>query len=417
MAMWQGEVDDIVKALTTPLTDAEKNPLPKVVDYHSLIPISADSMSKTIEKLNQTFLDNKWTDAFPIVPPTKEALDWMLTGTSRPRDEVLGKVQPKYGVATVEKVAINAVMAGAKPEYLPIIISAVEAVCTDFYTEHLQASTGGQVPMLIINGPIIQELGMNFEIGFLGDGFRPNSTIGRAFNLCMINLGHSWTQINDQCLTGRPEVYAGWVVPENERDTSWEPLHVEAGYKAEQSTVTVAGLMTYHRMGPGGAVFGLQLQEQLQSLALIVATHMTEATTNYRTSIAAKRFVIAIPPSMSRNLKAEGWSKEKLKQWIWENARLPWENLTPSQQTQMKTAAEKGTIQGLKVEDAKPGGSVPAFIRNAPEGDHIHIVVAGGEPAYTITWGYPGPHTPPNKPAQYKMQLITGATLTKSGRG
>lgn len=415
--MWAAVLDDIIAALTTPLTEAEKNPVPKVIDYYTPITYSAESYSLLIEKLNQSYLDNKWTDAFPIVPPTREAVDWMLTGTSRSPDEVLGTVAPKFGIATVEKIAINAVMAGAKPEYLPVIIAAVEAVTEDFYTTHMQASTGGQVPMLIINGPIIQELGMNFEIGYLGDGWRPNSTIGRAFNLCMINLGHSWAQINDQALTGRPEVYAGWVVPENERDSPWEPLHVEAGYSAGQSTVTVYAGMTYHRFGPGGAVFGLQLKEQLDSLCLIVATHMTEATTNYRVSIGAKRYVVAIPPSMARNLAAEGWSKEDLKQYIWENARLPWENLTASMQTQMKSAASRGTYPGLTPEDCQPGGSIPAFVRNAVDGDHIHIVVAGGEPAYAIVWGYPGPHTPPSQDAQYRMMLITGATLTVSGRG
>ena len=155
----------------------------------------------------------------------------MLAGTARSPQEVIGTVAPRNGIATIEKIAINAVMAGAKPEYLPVIIAAMEAVTDKRYDLlHMTASTGSFTLQILLNGPIAREIGMNGGIGFLGYGWRPNSTIGHAVRLCLINLGHVWPAENDMALIGRPSSHTLHAFAENEEASPWEPYHVSLGY-------------------------------------------------------------------------------------------------------------------------------------------------------------------------------------------
>lgn len=405
--------NDLVKALTTPLTDAEKNPPPKVIDVTTPIKITGRTYNEALEFMQQIFLTNRWIDSLPIIPPTAEAVKWMMTGTTRSPKEVLGVMAPKDGEVTIEKVAINAVMAGARPEYFPVIIAAAECLASpDFYTLHLQASTGSEVPVIIVNGPIIQEIGMNFEMGFMGDSCRPNSTIGRAVSLCMISLGWAWSQFNDQGLTGRPEGYCNFVIPENERDSPWMPYHVELGYKPEECTVTVASSMAYTRHGSGGAVTALTVEENMQSLANNIATVGTSASYVFRTGVNAKRYVVTIQPALSRDLAKLGYDKQKLKLWLYDHALFPWDDLFPVEKTDLEVSVKAGRIPGVTMDDLKPGGGIRAF--RGP--DHMTIVVAGGEPCYCCVFCYPGPHTPPSKPDQHITKKIYGAALTKAGK-
>jgi len=400
-------IDDIVKALTTPLTEAEKNPKIEVEGCEP-ITVTAESYTAAIEKLNQLFLDNRWSDALPIVPPTREAVDWMLTGTSRSPNEVVGRVAPKNGLATIEKIAINAVMAGAKPEYLPVIIAAIEGLTDKSYDLlHLQTSTGSITPVIIVNGPIVKEIGMNSKIGFLGDGWRANSTIGRAVNLCLINLGWTWPQVNDQGLMGRPEVYCGFTFAENEEDSPWPPYHVRHGFKPDQSTVTVSSGMVYDRMGPGGAVSPQTMKEALNTLAWMVARMGTPATYSFRTWIYMKKYIITIHPALARALAKAGYTPESLAQWLYEHARFPYKDLRPRDTAALRKYMKKGLIppEVLTEEDLKQGRSIPAVI--SP--DQLHIFVAGGEPAYCALWCDP-------KGPKHVTKLIHGATLTKAGR-
>jgi hypothetical protein len=157
-------IDDIVGALTRPLTADEANPKPFVKEKLEAIQVNADSYELAAEKFNEKFLENHWGDGLPLVPPTPERVRWMLTGTSRSPQEVLGTVAPKNGIATIEKIATNAVMAGAKPEYLPVIIAAMEGLLDKEYDLlHPQVSTGSFTIMIAVTGPIAKEINMNYE--------------------------------------------------------------------------------------------------------------------------------------------------------------------------------------------------------------------------------------------------------------
>src|SRR5512139_774942 len=216
-----GAIDGIVSALTRPLTQEEVRPKPITQEMtKGTVKISAKSYTAAYDKFSQMFYEKRWSDGLPIVAPTKEAVRRMLTGTNRSPNESLGKVAIKNGEATIEKIAINSVMAGARPEYLPVIIAAMEAMLDKKYDlTHMQASTGSNTPVVIVNGPIAKELNINSGIGYLGHGWQANSTIGRAVRMCLINLGHVWPQVNDMGLTGREAAFGNYTFAENEEDT------------------------------------------------------------------------------------------------------------------------------------------------------------------------------------------------------
>ena len=225
-------VNALIDGLTRPLTEEEASTKAKQAEMARTINVTAESYDAALEKFNQLFLDNHWGSGLPLMPPTPERVKWMLTGTKRSPQEVIGTVAPKNGKATIEKIAINAAMAGARPEYMPVIIAAMEALTDKSYDLlHVMASTGSFTLQIIVNGPIGEEIGMNSGIGLLGYGFRANNTIGHALRLSLINMGHLWPGENDMALLGRPSSHTFYVFSENERNDPWEPYHVSLGYK------------------------------------------------------------------------------------------------------------------------------------------------------------------------------------------
>ena len=183
--------------------------------------------------------DQGFSDGLPVIPPTPERVVRMLTGTSRDPQEVVAVMPPNMGEVTVEKVAINCVMAGCKPEYLPVVIAAVEAVCTDDFNIHgVMATTMGASPVMVVNGPIRHRIGMNMGIGTLGQGNRANATIGRALRLTVRNIGGAIPGGTERSTLSNPMKFTMCFAEWEER-SSWEPLHVERGYQPDESVVTI----------------------------------------------------------------------------------------------------------------------------------------------------------------------------------
>ena len=190
------------------------------------------------DDVSEFMFDQGFSDGLPLVPPTPERVMRMLSGTRRSAQDVIARMPPNMGEATIEKVAINAVMAGCKPEYLPVVIAAVEAICTDEFNIHgVMATTMGASPVLVVNGPIRERIGMNSGLGALGSGNRANATIGRAVRLAARNIGGAKPGGTDRSTLGNPMkitmCFAEW-----EERSPWAPLHVERGFKAEDSVVT-----------------------------------------------------------------------------------------------------------------------------------------------------------------------------------
>ncbi|MDE0299737.1 MAG: hypothetical protein OXN17_13975 [Candidatus Poribacteria bacterium] len=180
-----------------------------------------------------------WTDGLPVVPPTPERVSRMLAGTKRPPDEIIAQIPPKWGRATVERVAINAVMAGCKPEYMPVIIAAIEAMTDDAFSLHgVQVTTSLVSPLLIVNGPIRRELGINDSFNVFGQGWRSNATIGRAVRLVCTNIGGAFPGELDRATFGHSGKFT-YCIGEGEEVSPWDPLHVDRGFQSSDSTVTV----------------------------------------------------------------------------------------------------------------------------------------------------------------------------------
>ncbi len=208
------------------------------------------------EDLIETCYENGWTDGLPVVPPTPERVERMLSGTARDPDELIAAVPPKWGRATVEKVAINAVMAGCKPAYLPLILTAVEAMISERFNLHgVQVTTSHVGPMLVVNGPIRKQLEVNDGFNLFGQGWRANATIGRALRLICTNIGGALPGELDRAAFGHAGKYT-CCIAEKEEANPWSAMHVDRGFQADDSTVTVfaaAGPQTVNDHGSNTA--------------------------------------------------------------------------------------------------------------------------------------------------------------------
>ena len=191
-------------------------------------------LEESYAAINRLYQERGWTDGLPIVPPTAEAVAECLRHTDRDPRELIAVLPPRQGEATVERIAVNTVMAGCRPEYLPVVITAIEALADPgFNLDSIQATTHPVAPLMIVNGPIARELGINSGYNAFGQGFAPNLTIGRAVRLVLMNLGGGLPGTGDRSTQGSPAKIA-YCVAENEDANPWEPLHVEAGIPARR---------------------------------------------------------------------------------------------------------------------------------------------------------------------------------------
>jgi hypothetical protein len=245
-----------------------------------------------------------WSDGLPVVPPTPERVARMLTGTTRAPDDVVAVVPPDLVECTVEKVAINAVLAGCKPEYLPVVLTTVEAACTDEFNIHgLLASTYFSGPVVIVNGPIARAIGMNSGINALGQGNRANATIGRALQLVVRNVGGGRPGEIDRATLGNPGKYT-FCFAEDEDGSPWEALHVERGLPADSSAVTLFA---------GDGVRGIvdQLSRTPESLARSLAACI-RAVPHPKMALGFDA-ILVVSPEHGRVFREGGWSKARLR--------------------------------------------------------------------------------------------------------
>lgn len=424
----QASIDPIINALTRPLTPEEKNPAPKKQrETARTVKITAESYDSAIELFNQLYLDNHWGDGLPLIPPTEHAVERMLAGTRRAPDEVIGRVPYRNGIATVEKIAINAVMAGAKPEYLPVIISAMECLTEESTFTHMMSSEGSFTLAIMVSGPIAKEIDMNSGVGLLGHGWRANNTIGRAIRLNLINLGYLWPGEIDMALIGRPSSHTFYTFAENAEQSPWERFPVGLGYEPEDSCVTVSTVASIGGIGVrifgGGVVEPWDAKSVLNDIVEDVAGDR-RTFAEYKLGVAnpaahLRKHIIVIHPEFAIMLQRLGYnSKRSLRDYIYESTKVPFEELSEQEiqglNDRMNTkppdidifyahdAIPEERLPVIK-ESLKPGGKVPVV---NPE--DIHIIVSGSIPGYSFGMSY--------FRTAHKTKAIRGATLTKSGR-
>ena len=342
----------VLDALTRPLAPEDQ----RGVEYDRSTPRTVEP--DTEEALQRLFRTRNWTDCLPVVLPTEERVETMLAGTSRGRDELVGRMRPtgyrELWEFTVEKVAVNAVMAGADPAYLPVILALASTGITA-----RQSSTSSMANMVVVNGPIRDEISMNSGLGALGPYNHANATIGRAYGLLSQNLqGGSVPGLTYMGAQGNPYAYSSVTFAENEEASPWEPLHVQSGFRADESTVT-----TYYCWGN---VWTEGLRETWQDKLKA----MLGGQDPYLGCI------LVLDPIVAREFARLGFAtKEILITWIHENVKTPqrryWDNFT--MRNLMHELAELGEEPYASYASAGPDELIPMF-----EPEIINVVVVGG---------------------------------------
>ena len=293
----------------------------------------------------EAMFDRGWSDGLPLVPPTEERVLRMLSGTARDPQEVIGLCPPDLVAATVEKIAINAVMAGCKPEYLPVVLAAVEAVLDEPFAMHgVLATTMYVGPVVVVNGAVRREIGMNARGNALGQGNRANATIGRALQLVIRNIGGGRPQEVDRATLGNPGKYT-YCFAEDEEGSCWEPLSVERGVARGKSAVTV-----FAGYGLQGVVD--QKSRDPESLTRsFVASLM--AVQNIKLAPACD-VLIVVCPEHERTFREAGWSKQRFLTRLHELCEISGDELVSG----AKGIAEGGadTQAGKIVKKFRPGG-------------------------------------------------------------
>lgn len=299
--------------------------------------------------------DRGWSDGLPIVPPTEERVLRMLAGTTRDPREVVGLVPPNLAECTIEKVAVNAVMAGCKPEYLPVVLAAVEAALIEKFCMHgLLCTTYYSGPLVIVNGPVRRAIGMNSGGNVLGQGNRANASIGRALQLVIRNVGGGKPGGIDKSALGNPGKFS-YCFAEDEEGSDWEPLSVERGFQPGVSTVTL-----FTADGMQGIVD--QQSRAPESLTRSFAAALR--VVSHPKSVMAADALMVIGPEHARVYREAGWSKARLKQELHELLRFPVREL-------LRGAG--GIAEGLPPIPGLEDKILPKFRKNG-----LNIVRAGG---------------------------------------
>ncbi len=360
-----------------------------------MIEIKADTIASedSIDAAFDLFYKNGWTDGLPIIPPTRKRVDAMMSTVDRAPGDCVAQLRPKMGDATIEKLAINAVMAGCLPSYFPVIVAAVEALADpkcNLYS--VNTTTNPATQMLIINGPIRNEIDLNCSWGCLGPGWRANATIGRAISLIMLNIAGRIPGEVSKAVIAHPGRY-GMCIGEREEESPWEPLHVELGYKAEESTVTIVMPSGTHSLED---IHNTTAEPLLQNLAGGMSLSMTLNTYPH---FGQAETLLIMCPDHALILAQGGFNKKDIKQYFFDHIRIPFSFFCQSFLDNMaevdrgervmsydrQKLIEAGLIQKDVTQITENG------VRHLARPEQLIIVVAGGDgrlhSAYCPTFG------------------------------
>jgi hypothetical protein len=324
------------------------------------------------DAINRLYMERGWGDGLPLVPPTAERVEQMLAYCDRPWNEPIAKMAPRYGEATPLRLAANAVMAGCAPNFFPLYMLAIEAMCEEpFNLYGVQATTHLCAPLVIVNGPIALELGVNAGHNAFGPGTRSNATIGRAIRLALVNIGGAIPTLGDMSTFGAPSKFS-YLVAENEAASPWEPLHVERGFPKEASSVTVIGAECPHNIND---------HESLSGEGILTTIAGTMAITGSNDIYYSAQPVIVMGPEHAKTVANDGFSKADAKRFLQEHANLPLGKFS-------KENIERRFRVTFEERYAKAGLDAPVYaVQNA---DDIIIAVIGGagkHSAYIPTFG------------------------------
>ncbi|MFC1861812.1 hypothetical protein ACFLT4_05820 [Chloroflexota bacterium] len=339
------------------------------------IRVEGNDYEEAVKNVNKLFLRNKWSDGLPITPPTEGQVNELLIGTDLSPDKVVAKILPRGGIVTVETIAINLAMAGGRPEYMPVLIAALESISNPEFQHHsMNATTCSVYPVVIVNGPIAKQIRLNSGYGCLGpDPAHPaGASIGRAIRFLLQGAGGAIPGIGTMSIFGGPARYTSIVFAEDEDGlpSDWEPLNTEQGFpRGSNAVTTYVAASTTNILGAETGDKESALGSLIRAAGVIGIPNGNYWSDPYNPDGAAGFLLMA--RATAQGLSTLGWSKEAVKTYLWENSKVPASKAIGWRMQYLPDAKEKFT------QDPMP-------ISMSPKG--IRIVVAGGMHSGHMYW-------------------------------
>ena len=308
-------------------------------------------------EINQLFYARGWTDGLPIVPPTRERVAAMLEGADISGDFSIATLEPLNGEATIEKIAVNAVMAGCEPKHMPVLITAVElAARSEFDLRGWGTTTNPDAALMIISGPIVKDLDINAGTNSFGRGWKSNATLSRALHLIFQNIGGSWPGVTDMSTMGQPGEFV-MLFAENADANPWAPHHTEFGLPAAANVVTLAAVEGYTGI--------LGIGQSREGFLKLIASWMKGHDRPYRNTI-----LMVVAQDTAAMLAKEGWTRDSMRKFIFEHAKVPLREV--KEQFIDTNMAKKGVPAWVFTEKDMDKLIPKPFV------DRLAIIVAGG---------------------------------------
>ena len=328
----EAELESVARQAQQPLIDALTKAPAKVAVSQAeqkepkraaILEFKGKNLDEATENMEKFFLANKMSDGLPLVPPTVERVNAMIQASGLPPAQAIGVLDPRKGMATVERLAINAVMAGCRPAYMPLLVAVAQAMADPNYDMHgTMVTTGLNAPLIIVSGPIIKELNLNFSYSTMGPGWKSNSSIGRASRLFIINIAQAWPGVNDMKDVGNPAKF-GVVMAENEAQTpqGWGTFRERQGFPKDVSTVSLYASQSYRQVHDSQKYLVPTIPYQQivdPMIARLMGTLLNSTVEQWGQDI-----VIDFSPVMAGNLAKMGYTPEKIQKELWEAGRIP----------------------------------------------------------------------------------------------
>lgn len=339
----------------------------------------------TYEEVNRYFYENGWSDGLPITPPTAERVDAFLKFTDLPPETVLGQAQPDNRIATVWGAAVNGVMAGCRPEYMPVMIAALRAMCDEEYGVEHSGNTPGAETLLIVNGPIANEIAMNNAQGALRDGVMANTALGRWWRLCLKNIAGFRHHQTDKATFGGTWKVAMAEHEETLEKIGWPPMSAEYGFQAGENALSIARYT-------GGDVVTSVFGDTAEAILPYLGDALTrisgwQLVFTVGMSTGTYRPLLILSPILAETIAKSGWSKDDVKAWLFQNARIPasqferylgqYTNLVPGRRT-LTDLVQKGEAPPVFAESDDPDRPVPIVCKQED-----FLIAVAGDPGRT----------------------------------
>ncbi|ETW95872.1 MAG: hypothetical protein ETSY1_28840 [Candidatus Entotheonella factor] len=385
------QIDGIVQGLTVvPAAVGARLDSQASRQSTEIFTVEMDATPEGLDAVNRFLAERDWSDGLPVIPPTPEAVEQMLQGTRRQPQDVLMVMEPGFGLATVEKIAINAVMAGCRPEQFPVLLAAIDCLAQPQMNHRdMQVSGHTEAPLILVNGPVAKRAGINSGTTAMGPGVinHANTAIGRALRLCLINIGYCKAGAGDPNYIGLPTKF-GMCIAENEEVSPWTPYHVDQGFKRDESAVTVvtvtgpttiidsgsrspeqtldniASMMFYRNAGAGAWIRGLPSAQVGHS--------------NKRVTYQSPYHPIILSPSRAVILAEAGMSKQDAQAWLHRHCRLSLQSALGARGMPVDAQGKWLTHPELQPLASDPEATIPAL--EHPE--QYLLFVSGGSTHY-----------------------------------